>query len=263
MFWQAMSVGYCSSTSLQASAIGNEAFKARFQADTGLARIYNFYGMVEQVGSVFLEGEDGLLYAPNFHQFHPAYPFQYTEVTLGRDPQNGVSIPEQAVSRLHARIQRHTSPGGDVFDGYAMYHALRAHPATVECVVEGLAASAASFVALAGETLVMSDPSMLMIHRAWTFAMGNVNDMNAVAARLSKVDGQIADLYAAKTGKPAADMLALMDAETWMTAKEAAELGFVDEIDDPEEDADADAKAQASVHTARLRAARLVELGIR
>lgn len=163
-------------------------------------------------------------------------------------------------------VLRINSPGGDVFDGYAMYNALKAHKSQVAVIVEGLAASAASFVALAGDTLSMADPSMLMVHRAWTLAIGNVNDLKQTVEVLSKVDQQIADIYAAATGKPAAEMLALMDAETWLTAQEAADLGFVDEIILPDEDPGEpdDPKipgAHAAAHAARLRAARLVQIG--
>lgn len=153
-------------------------------------------------------------------------------------------------------LLRINSPGGDVFDGYAMYNALKAHKATVAVVVEGLAASAASYVALAGDTVSMGDPAMMMIHRAWTVAFGNCQDMTATAGVLGKVDGQIADIYAGKTGKSAADMLALMDAETWLTAAEAGELGLVDEVLGAEDD-EAKAKAAADIlaHNARSRAA--------
>lgn len=156
-------------------------------------------------------------------------------------------------------LLRINSPGGDVFDGYAMFNALKAHKSQIAVVVDGLAASAASFVALAGDTLTMADPAMLMIHRAWTLAIGNVNDLKQTADLLAKVDQQIADVYAGATGKPAADMLALMDAETWLTAQEAADLGFVDEItqaDDPKL-----AGVHAAAAAARLRAARLVQIG--
>jgi ATP-dependent Clp endopeptidase proteolytic subunit ClpP len=160
-------------------------------------------------------------------------------------------------------VLRINSPGGDVFDGYAMYNALKAHDANVAVIVEGLAASAASFIALAGDTVSMGDPSMMMIHRAFTFAIGNVNDMNAVASVLGKVDGQIADIYAAKSGKSQADMLKLMDAETWLTSQEAADLGLIDEVIDKNTGADdAAAAVLATAHAARARTALLVERGI-
>ena len=162
-----------------------------------------------------------------------------------------------AVTTPNIRL-RINSPGGDVFEGYAIYNALKAHPATIAVIVDGIAASAASFIALAGATLTMGDPSMLMIHRAFTLALGNTKDMQAAADLLAKVDGQIADISAGKCGKSQADMLALMDAETWLTAQEAGDLGLVDEIvgeGEPDED---DMMAQA--HAARARAATLIAL---
>lgn len=161
---------------------------------------------------------------------------------------------------------RINSPGGDVFDGMAIYNMLKQHAATVNVIVDGLAASAASFIAMAGDTLSMGDPSMLMIHRAWTFAFGNVNDMKAVGDLLAKVDDQIAGIYAAKSGKSAADMLALMDAESWLTAQESADLGLIDEIvepDGPDQEPDEDDQTQAQAHAARMRAAKLIQLGVR
>jgi ATP-dependent Clp endopeptidase proteolytic subunit ClpP len=160
-------------------------------------------------------------------------------------------------------LLRINSPGGDVFDGYAIYNALKQSQKQVSVVVDGLAASAASFIAMAGDTLSMGDPSMMMVHRAMTFAYGNVNDLAAVKDLLAKVDGQIADIYAGKSGRPASDMLAMMDAETWLTAQEAADNGLIDEIIQPNEPDEEGASAAAQAHAARLRAAQLVSLGIR
>jgi ATP-dependent protease ClpP protease subunit len=133
---------------------------------------------------------------------------------------------------------RINSPGGDVFDGYAMYNALLAHPATINTKIEGLAASAASYVALAGDTVEMAETSLMMIHRAWGLAIGNTNDMQAMAGTLDKIDNQIAAVYAKKSGKPAPDMLALMDAETWLDPSEAKALGLIDSVADPDSEED-------------------------
>ena len=157
---------------------------------------------------------------------------------------------------------RINSPGGDVFDGYAMFNALKSHSAEAAVTIDGLAASAASVVALGGDTVAMADPSMMMIHRAWTVAMGNAGDMRATADVLAKVDGQIADVYSQKTGKSSKAMLELMDAETWLTAQEAADLGLVDQVIAPPADDDAD-DAAASAHAARMRGARLVALRVK
>jgi ATP-dependent Clp endopeptidase proteolytic subunit ClpP len=125
---------------------------------------------------------------------------------------------------------RINSPGGDVFDGLAIYNALRAHPGGATAVVDGLAASAASFIALAGSRMEMAESSMLMIHDAWGVAIGNKNDMRTTADLLDKVDGQLAEIYAAKTGKPVAEIAAAMDAETWYTAQEAVTARYCDGI---------------------------------
>lgn len=138
----------------------------------------------------------------------------------------------QALSRagdgpLTLRIN---SPGGDVFDGYAIYNMLRARTAPVNVVVDGIAASAASFIAMAGTTISMGEPSMLMIHNCWGLCIGDRNDMLDMAATQEKIDGQIAAIYAARAGKPVADMAAVMNAETWYTSNEAKDAGLCDTI---------------------------------
>lgn len=132
---------------------------------------------------------------------------------------------------------RINSPGGDVFDGLAIYNALSAWKGDVECVVDGLAASAASFIAMAGDTVSIHESAMLMIHRAWGMAIGNEADMSDMAKVLAKIDGQLADIYAKQSGKKSAAMLALMAGDsdgTWFTAQEAADLGLVDEVIAPD-----------------------------
>ena len=140
-----------------------------------------------------------------------------------------------AITTPNVRV-RINSPGGDVFDGLAIYNALLAWKGNVECVVDGLAASAASFIAMAGDTVRIHESAMLMVHRAWGLAIGNEADMTDMAKTLAKIDGQLAEIYAKQCGKKSDAMLALMagDADgTWFTAREAADLGLVDEIIDP------------------------------
>jgi ATP-dependent protease ClpP protease subunit len=128
---------------------------------------------------------------------------------------------------LNLRIN---SIGGDVFDGYAIYNALRARTAPVNVFVDGLAASIASVIAMAGATLTMAEPSMLMIHNAWGMCVGDRNEMLEMAAVMEKVDGQIAAVYAGKCGKPVKDLSAMMDAETWLTSTEARAQNFCDAV---------------------------------
>jgi ATP-dependent Clp protease, protease subunit len=134
---------------------------------------------------------------------------------------------------------RINSPGGDVFDGYAIYNMLRARTAPVSVVIDGLAASAASFIAMAGKTITMGEPSMLMIHNSWGLCIGDRNDMLDTAAIQEKIDGQIAAIYATKCGKPVADMAAAMDSETWYTSTEAKVAGLCDVVQEAAKPADA------------------------
>ena len=128
---------------------------------------------------------------------------------------------------LHLRIN---SPGGDVFAARCVEQVLRESKAQVVVHIDGLAASAATFLAMAGDEVIISPGGMMMIHRAWTLACGNADDLMDMAAIMERVDGTIAETYAAKTGKDADELMALMAAETWMTAREALDMGFVDAI---------------------------------
>lgn len=134
---------------------------------------------------------------------------------------------------IHLRIN---SPGGDVFDGRAIATAIAQHPSNVVAHVDGLAASAASYVAIAADSVEMAPGSFMMIHNAWTFAFGNSEDLLQTAALLEKIDGSLAADYAKKTGKTVAQIETLMSAETWFTAEEAVVEGFADSVaaDDPE-----------------------------
>lgn len=122
------------------------------------------------------------------------------------------------------------SPGGDAFDGVAMVNVLRAHQARTVAVVQGLAASAASFIATAADEVIMAPNSTLMIHDAWGLCVGNADDMLSMGAVLDQLSNNIADIYAAKNGKPADEMRTLMRAETWFTATEAVVAGLADSV---------------------------------
>lgn len=123
---------------------------------------------------------------------------------------------------------RINSGGGDVFDGVAIYNTLARHPARKVVHVDGLAASAASVIAMAGDEIRMGDGTFLMIHNAWSFAIGNAAEMRRAADLLDSVSGQLASIYVQRTGKPAAKVKAMMDAETWMDADTAIAEGFAD-----------------------------------
>ena len=122
------------------------------------------------------------------------------------------------------------SPGGDVYDGVAIYNTLRSHSARVEVMVDGLAASAASVVAMAGDRIVMGRGTQMMIHEAWGFCMGPAADMRAAADMLDQSSDNIAGLYAGRAGESAASWRERMRAETWYTADEAVKAGLADEV---------------------------------
>lgn len=123
------------------------------------------------------------------------------------------------------------SPGGSVFDGLAIYNALRQHPANVTVKVMGVAASAASFIAMAGDKIVMPENAFMMVHNPMGGVFGNADDMRDWADTLDKIAASLIGIYVARTGKSESEVKDLLDAETWMTAAEAKELGFADEVE--------------------------------
>ncbi|MFH1806836.1 MAG: head maturation protease, ClpP-related [Pseudomonadota bacterium] len=125
---------------------------------------------------------------------------------------------------------RINSPGGDVFDGIAMFNDLVAHKARVEVEVTGFAASAASLIAMAGDQITIADNAFFMIHNAWTLAIGDRNAISDVADVLGQIDGALADTYAARTGMDRSEIVEMMDDETWLSAADARENGFADVI---------------------------------
>lgn len=122
------------------------------------------------------------------------------------------------------------SPGGAVFDALAIYNALRQHPAAVEVTVMGVAASAASLVAMAGDRIVMPENAFMMIHNPLNFAYGNADDLREMADVLDKIGDSLVGIYVARTGLPDDEVRALLDAETWLNADEAVAKGFADEL---------------------------------
>jgi ATP-dependent protease ClpP protease subunit len=128
---------------------------------------------------------------------------------------------------------RLNSPGGSVFEGIAIANALRSHPADITVQVDGIAASIASVIALAGDRLVMMPHSQLMIHDASGVCLGNAADMAQMAQLLEQQSDNLADVYAAKAGGTRAEWRARMQAETWYLAAEAVEAGLADEVGQP------------------------------
>jgi ATP-dependent protease ClpP protease subunit len=128
--------------------------------------------------------------------------------------------------QVHLRIN---SPGGDVFDARAMATAIAQH-GNVIAYIDGLAASAATYVALAANQVNMADGSFFMIHNAWTLGYGNKSDFAELINLLDKIDQTIINDYVKKTGKTVDEVTSWMSAETWFTAQEALDNGFVDTV---------------------------------
>lgn len=148
------------------------------------------------------------------------------------------------------------SPGGDVVAGSLIYSMLKEHNGQITVRIDGLAASAASVVAMAGDHVEMAPTAYMMIHNAATIAYGNKADMQAAIEMLSEVDRGIRTAYALKTGKSERELVKMMDAETWMSAAKALEDGFIDAIAyAPAVPAETDSTSTAQAVTASVLAA--------
>lgn len=135
-----------------------------------------------------------------------------------------------ALGDVEAITLRINSPGGDVFDGVAIHNALKNHGAKITAHIDGIAASIASYIAMAADKIVMPANAFMLIHGASGFAMGNAEDMRSVADDLDRVDKSIIATYAARSGSKAAAVKKLMTEDRLMDAAEAKELGFADEL---------------------------------
>ena len=137
------------------------------------------------------------------------------------------------------RITLHiNSPGGSVFDGVSIYNALRDHPARVDVMIDGVAASAASFIAMAGDTVTMNRGSEMMVHNAHGLVVGDSVAMREMASLLDRQNNKIAKIYSARAGGPTDHWLKSMEAETWYDPQEAVQAGLADRavIDSDAED---------------------------
>jgi ATP-dependent protease ClpP protease subunit len=140
------------------------------------------------------------------------------------------TIVKQIRSSTGPITLRINSPGGDVFAARAVQAAMEAYEGEIVAHVDGYAASAASLIAVAADRCVMAQGGFMMIHKAWTISVGNADELLASAELLEKIDGTLADTYAAKAGSDAAGFAEMMRAETWFTAQEAVDAGLADEI---------------------------------
>lgn len=168
---------------------------------------------------------------------------------IGQDPWTGEGVTAKRISAALRSIGPDgdvvvniNSPGGDFFEGLAIYSLLHEHKGHVTVKVLGVAASAASVVAMAGDEILIARSAFLMIHDVWAVAIGNRNDFRDMADTLEPFDAAMADIYAARSGLDAKKVGKMMDAETWIGGASAVEQGFADgllQADEVKKDANA------------------------
>ncbi|RLV61066.1 Clp protease ClpP [Parashewanella curva] len=134
------------------------------------------------------------------------------------------------VTQITARIH---SPGGDVFEGMAIYNLLKGHPAHKVCHIDGLAASMASVIAMAFDEVIMPANAMMMVHKPWGGTIGDADEMRKYADLLDKVESTLISAYQTKTGMDETELQSLLAEETWLTGSEAVEKGFADTLSEP------------------------------
>ncbi|WP_420503310.1 ClpP-like prohead protease/major capsid protein fusion protein [Proteus mirabilis] len=144
----------------------------------------------------------------------------------------------------HINLHIH-SPGGEVFDGIAIYNQLKNHSATITVYIDGLVASMASVIAMVGDTVIMPKNAMMMIHKPWGVSWGDANDMREYADLLDKLENVLIPAYVAKTGKTTEEITAMLEQETWLDGDECVEHGFADKVIEP-------VKAMASLTSKRI-----------
>lgn len=152
---------------------------------------------------------------------------------------DGVVTPQQFNKDLQALGEdidvlnvRINSNGGSVFAGVAIHSMLKRHKAKVVVYVDGIAASIASIIAMAGDEIVMPKGAMLMVHHPWTYGMGNAKDFRKLADDLDAISNSMQEIYVARTGIDSDELIALLDGETWLSATQAVEKGFANRIEE-------------------------------
>lgn len=187
---------------------------------------------------------------------------------IGFDPWTGEGVTARAVQDRLRGLAEGTpvsvsinSPGGDMFEGLAIYNMLREHKGDVTVKVLGLAASAASIIAMAGDQVQIARGGFLMIHNSWVVAMGNRHDLRSYADTLEPFDRAMADIYAVRSGGDIDEIADLMDKETWLGGSEAVDKGFADALLDSDQ-VSVDTSTKASTFAARKMDVMLAKSGM-
>lgn len=166
----------------------------------------------------------------------------WSEGVTAKDIKQAIDDAGPDITRIVARIN---SRGGDVFEGVTIYNLFAQSKVPVDIIVDGLAASAASIISMAGRKISMGANTMMMVHNAAGMAFGDAKKMREFADLLDTVSNTMCETYAKRTGLSAEDVKVLLDAETWMTAEVCKEKGFTDEVIEAPKRADAKKAATA------------------
>lgn len=196
------------------NSIGGRALPAA-RPKSPIARAYRMRAKANNVGEIYLYGNIG---ASFWSDGITAKEFSDDLKAMGN------------VTEIQVRIN---SEGGDVFEGRTMYSLLAEHKAKKVVYVDGLAASIASLIAMAGNEIIMGDGTFIMIHNAWGMAVGDSNEMKRMAALLDSVTSTLIDTYSARTKNEYKAVKKMMDDETWLTATEAKDKGFATKVSEP------------------------------
>ncbi|WP_107951359.1 head maturation protease, ClpP-related [Lysinibacillus parviboronicapiens] len=152
------------------------------------------------------------------------------------------ALKEVKTSNITIRLN---SPGGDAFDGIAIYNRLKDHKAKVKIIVDGWACSAASIMAMAADELIMNTGAMIMVHEAWTIAIGSKTEMQKTIDMMAKLDESLLDIYMTKAQITRDEMKQFVINETWFTADEAVAIGFATATEDTKDEEADKANAEA------------------
>jgi ATP-dependent Clp endopeptidase proteolytic subunit ClpP len=188
----------------------------------------------------------------------PATIYIYDSIAKNNYWEDSVSAKAiiEALESIDAReiTVRINSPGGDVFEGDAIYNALRRRStrSKIHVAIDGLAASAAAYVAMAGDEIEIAANAFLMIHESWSYAVGNKRDFDKSREMLAKIDVSIAQMMATRSGQSSEDVTKWMEAETWFSASEAVEKKFADKIGTELNSPVSDAVARAAGQWAKI-----------
>jgi ATP-dependent Clp protease, protease subunit len=179
------------------------------------------------------------------HEFKAETKGSTTEITIYGDIGEsfwGESVSASDIKNALRDIEtesitiRLNSPGGDAFDGISIRNTLKDHKAKVTVIVDGLAASAASIIAMGADEVIMNTGSMMMIHEASTFAWGTKADIKKTLNALEGIDKSIADIYMTRFNGDLEELNSLVESETWLTANETVEKGFADKVNEVKDD---------------------------